>query len=215
VLVAVVALVLLAAATALGRGVVHQGDAVEGPPRGAGPTDDVVLIGDSITEQGDGMFHSTLEPTYRLQVRGRGGYRIDQMDGYAIELAETDPEQVVINLGTNDALLKHPLDKSAASLNRLVSRFPRARCVHIVTVNESMMSSVVPDLDLRARTLNAEIRSVASAHGFDVIDWSSFVAADIKRGSPDGELTSDTIHPNAVGQRKLAKMYKDALDQCR
>jgi hypothetical protein len=181
---------------------------------GPGPTDDVALVGDSITEQSEAMLHSILDPTYHVRIRGRGGYRIEEMEPYAIELATTHPEQVVINLGSNDALKSWPLDKSVLALKRLIADFKGARCLHLVTVNESIVNDRVPDLASRTAALNAEIRRIAATENFNVIDWSRAVSDDVAAGSPNGGVTSDTVHPTPEGQRVLAELYKTALGTC-
>jgi hypothetical protein len=181
---------------------------------GPGPTDDVALVGDSITEQSEATLHAELDGTFHVRVRGRGGYRIEEMEPYAIELATTRPEQVIINLGSNDALKSWPLDKSVQALRRLIKDFEGTRCLHLVTINEAMVNDRVPDLSDRAAALNGEIRRIAATENFNVIDWSRAVADDAKAGSPGGGVTSDSIHPTPAGQKLLAGLYKTALGTC-
>lgn len=184
------------------------------PQAGPGPTDDVVVVGDSITEGGDPILRRELSPPYHLRIRGRGGYRIEEMEPYAIELATTRPEQVVINLGSNDILKSWPAANSAVALSRMLDRFDGARCVHLVTVNEYF----APGDDLtthdRAVALNAEIRRVATSRGHDVIDWSALVGRYLAAGQPDGPITEDSVHPTERGQVELAGLYREALDRC-
>jgi len=181
---------------------------------GPGPTDDVALVGDSITEQSEATLLEELRSTYHVRIRGRGGYRIEEMEPYAIELATTKPEQVVINLGSNDALKSWPVDKSVLALRRLIADFEGARCLHLVTVNESMVNDRVPDLSERTAALNAEIRRIAASENYNVIDWSRAVSEDLAAGSPRGGITSDTIHPTPNGQKVLADLYNAALATC-
>lgn len=184
------------------------------PQAGPTPTDDVVVVGDSITEQGDATLHARLSPPYHLRIRGRGGYRIEEMEPYAIELATTGPEQVVINLGSNDILKDWPLDKSVAALQRLLDRFAGARCVHLVTVNEHFNAGDDATMHDRTTALNAEIRRLATSRGADVIDWSGLVGEQLAAGEPDGPITDDSVHPTPLGQAKLADLYRVALDRC-
>jgi hypothetical protein len=181
---------------------------------GPGPTDDVALVGDSITEQSESTLHAELDGSFHVRVRGRGGYRIEEMEPYAIELATTKPEQVIINLGSNDALKSWPIDKSVQALRRLIKDFEGTRCLHLVTVNEAMVNDRVPDLSARAAALNGEIRRIAATENFNVIDWSRAVADNVKAGSPGGGVTSDSIHPTVQGQKLLAGLYKTALGTC-
>jgi hypothetical protein len=183
-------------------------------PAGPGPTDDVALVGDSITEQADETFHTTLQPPYRLRVSGRGGYRIEEMEPYAIELATGKPEQVVINLGTNDVLRNWPLEKSVAALNRMVNEFRGTRCLHLVTISEHIVIADDPSTKDRAEALNAEIRRLAQSRAFDVIDWTALVGDYVAQGEPEGPITNDTIHPTELGRKKLSDLYRQGLDRC-
>ena len=184
------------------------------PATGPGPTDDVSLIGDSITEQSEPVLHQVLDPTFKVRVRGRGGYRIEELEPYAIELATTKPEQVVINLGTNDVLKNWPVQKATAAMNRMVTTFKSARCVYIVTITEGMRSEIDPNQSARALVFNLELRRIAAAHNVRIIDWAALIRDDAAAGSPRGALTSDTVHPTEEGRRRLAELYREALTGC-
>ena len=178
-----------------------------------GLVDDVALVGDSITEQADATFHAVLEPAYRVRVRGRGGYRIEEMEPYAIETATAKPEQVIINLGTNDVLDNWPVDKSVTALNRMIKDFSGTNCLHLVTINESLFNENVPGLSGRAALFNLQLRSIATSQGIDVIDWAAAVKADAEL-HPGDPITSDTVHPTERGHKVLAELYKKSLDAC-
>jgi hypothetical protein len=181
---------------------------------GPGPTDDVAIVGDSITEMSESTVHAELDPHYHVRIQGRGGYRVEEMEPYGIELAESKPEQVIINLGTNDVLTNWPSDKSTAALKRVLADFAGARCIHVVTINEAILSTSSPGVDARAFVFNFGLRQLAADERLDVIDWAKAVKDDLAAGSPDGPLTSDSVHPNATGQKLLATLYHRALDAC-
>jgi hypothetical protein len=184
------------------------------PPTGPNPTDDVVIIGDSITEQAEAMLLDELQPASVLRVRGRGGYRIEQMEPYAVEAAAAEPEQVIINLGSNDVLLAWPLDRSVEAYRRMLEYFDDTRCVHLVTVNQGFESSNDPGLGFRALLLNGKIRELAAATGADVIDWATMVSDYEAIGEPYGPLTSDSVHPNELGKKMIADAYRESLRTC-
>ena len=184
------------------------------PPTGPDPTDDVVIIGDSITEQAEPLLLEELQPASVVKVRGRGGYRIEQMEPYAVEAAAADPEQVIVNLGSNDVLLSWPLDRSVEAYKRLLGYFDDARCVHLVTVNQGFQSTVDEGLAFRALLLNNQIRVLAASAGARVIDWSKMVADYEAAGSPYGPITSDSVHPTELGQKMLADAYREGLRTC-
>ncbi len=192
----------------------EQHPALADPEPGPGPTDDVVLVGDSITEQAEPVFHEVLDAKYHVRIRGRGGYRVEEMEPYAIELATTKPEQVVINLGTNDVLQGFPIDKSAQAFSRMIDEFGSARCLHVVTVNQNLLNENDPGLPSRALVFNLDMRRLIAGHRVNVIDWSAAVSAYNDAGAPDGPITSDTVHPTEAGRKLLAKLYKEALDGC-
>jgi len=216
------ALVFLLGGLALGR-VTERADARRDagvttspgpPPTGPDLTDDVVIIGDSITEQAEPLLLDQLQPESVVRVRGRGGYRVDQMEPFAVEAAAAEPEQVIVNLGSNDVLTSWPLDKSVEAYTRLLDYFDDARCIHLVTVNERFVSASDSSMAFRALLLNAQIRALASDAGARVIDWSSMVADYDAAGAPYGPITSDSVHPTELGQRMLADAYDEALRTC-
>ena len=69
--------------------------------KGPKATDDVAVIGDSITAYSEAALRDAIGPTYKVTFRARGAYRVGDMEPYAIELSTTKPEQVVINLLVN------------------------------------------------------------------------------------------------------------------
>lgn len=184
------------------------------PPTGPDPTDDVVIIGDSITEQAEPMLLDALQPDSVVRVRGRGGYRIEQMEPYAVEAASAEPEQVIINLGSNDVLLSWPLDRSVEAYARMLGYFDDARCAHLVTVNQSFRSDSDAGLAYRALLLNGQIRELAASTGADIIDWAKMVSDYEAAGSPFGPITTDSVHPTELGQKMLADEYEEALRTC-
>lgn len=181
---------------------------------GPGPTDDVALVGDSITELSEPRLRADLGDTYRLRIRARGGYRVDQLEPYAVEVASTRPEQVIVNVGTNDVLQGWPTASSVTALTRLLDGFRGARCVAVVTVNEQLADPADAATRDRAVAYNAELRRLAAARGLTVVDWAGAVDAAAAEG-PGGEaLTVDRVHPSEAGQRVLARLYRDTLDRC-
>jgi len=177
-------------------------------------TDDVAMVGDSITENSEAALRDAIGKGYKVNLRARGGYRVQEMEPYAIELSTTGPEQVVINLGTNDVLQSWPLDESIATFDRMVKSFSGATCVHVVTINEQMSAERAPGVHERAAAFNERLRQVAADNGVDVIDWATTVNDDVAAGSKKGGLTTDSIHPNSLGKHELGSMISNALNAC-
>ena len=175
----------------------------------------VAIIGDSITDISRAVFDQSLGSDYQLNVDGVGGARIDQMEGEADKVAATAPQQLVINLGTNDVVGKLPPDQSMASYEEMVGKFPGTKCLHLVTLNENIVSFVDPDLKNRTVEFNTKLRAFATKHQARVIEWDRIVREYLAAGEPEGHLSNDTIHPTELGQRKLAQATRASLDACR
>ena len=175
----------------------------------------VVLYGDSITMQTGPVFERVLGGEYEVTTDGIPNLRSTERVESAATLAEGGPDQVIINLGTNDILQSGALDEAEAALDRIGTTFAGARCVHLVTVNDKMVNFQDKTMNQRAADLNRSIRELAGRQGWGVVPWDEIVRDYDAAGSPEGPLTSDTVHPtDAVGQPKLAEAYRQALDGC-
>lgn len=173
--------------------------------------DSVALVGDSITVLSRDTFERELKD-YKLEFQAKMGARSTDMVGPATELAATKPTQVVINLGTNDALRRTAPAETKEQLTKIVGLFPDADCIHFVNIN----THITDDGDPRkaeAEQVNAIIDEVADKAGADVIDWDGIVAPTV---GDDGKssIIADTVHPKDVGEAKLANAIGDALDRC-
>jgi lysophospholipase L1-like esterase len=185
------------------------------PARAAGPaaspSADVVLIGDSITDQARDQLVTALAPA-TVQVEATAGRTIDEQQGAARSAAAASPDHVVVNLGSNDVLLDERPARSQAALRELVAALPPSTCVHLVTVSEWFFA-IFPDsivLRERARAINDEIRRLAAADGHDVIDWAAVTEAAYE-ADPPVSLTSDTVHPNDAGKARLVELYREGI----
>jgi len=175
----------------------------------------VVLLGDSITDMSSPVLQDALGNRYSLVISGVPNARADDREPDVPALAATKPDQVVINLGTNDLLKNASLDEAVASLTRIGGSFTSASCVHLVTLNESMVDFNQPDLHQRSVTLNERLRALAAEHGWHVIDWNAAAQAYEATGEKDGPLSTDTVHPTAEkGQHILAEEYRHGLEAC-
>lgn len=176
--------------------------------------EDLAFLGDSITDQARAeiidRFHV---PADRL--KAAGGKTVQDMAIPTTELVAAKPGRVVINLGTNDVLGLLPVDSTAAQLEGMASRFPEARCVFLVTINERMISPQGGDPHGLAVALNDRIRSFANGHrNWRIIDWAGTVNQYDAAGDPNGPVTNDTVHPTAVGRTMLLDDYERAINSC-
>jgi len=175
----------------------------------------VLVFGDSITDISASMLHERFDPSFTMTVSGVGGARATERVASAQELTDRRPEQLIIELGTNDVLQGTSLDDAIGAVTKIATSFPGLRCVHVVNINEQMVSFSQPDLPQRAADMNRRIRAAAEQHGWDVVEWNTIVDRYEAAHEPDGPLTTDTVHPTAIGQELLANAYDDVMQGCR
>ena len=170
----------------------------------------VAVLGDSITALSNDTLHATLDGHYTISVIGKFGARTDEALDEATLLARADPEQAIINLGTNDAIQDVPAERTGANLDKLVATFRGATCIGLVTIDEQMTAFGVSHR-ASAAAVNAQIRRIADAvDTVSVIDWTQLVAGH----GGVAAMTTDGVHPNPTGMQVLADAYLDALNDC-
>lgn len=168
----------------------------------------MTLMGDSLTvlvgeDVGAGLNED-------VDVSATWGLRIDEELDPAAEIASDDPEQVVINLGTNNILQHHDTIASAEDLSAMLDIFEGVDCVHVVTINEQI-NWKGEDLGPPAAALNEQIRTLAGRRlNVSIIDWNQIVVDN----AANDILDSDTVHPNPAGVELLTKAYVDAIKAC-
>jgi lysophospholipase L1-like esterase len=174
----------------------------------------IVVIGDSITANLQPTLRQTLGDDYTLTIDGKPGFLVSDQLGAVQNAARFPFRQAVVNLGTNDAMSSdHDLDESIASLEQIVATLADVDCLHLVTINETMVNDT-NDARARARRLNDAIRDLeARDPHIRVIDWER-VVRDYENEHPDETVTTDTVHPNDVGNRLLADAYRESLAAC-
>ena len=180
-------------------------------------TDDrptVAIVGDSITDQGESVLTSDLSEDWRLRIDGASGYTIAEQLPAAEALGDRDPQQVIVNLGTNDVMKGDDLDQSAAALRQIVAAFPDAACIHLVNINQGIVLGGVSFAPRSAQLNRAMTEIAADDPRVEVLDWSRAVSADEAVNHSDGPLLRDTVHPTTPGQHVLARIYADALAAC-
>jgi hypothetical protein len=178
------------------------------------PPNEIAYLGDSITDQSRDLLHTQLDADPKAII-AVGGKRIEEMEPGAHLLERRQPEQVVINLGTNNVLQEDTLDHEVSALHQVIDTFPQARCIHLVTINEGMYE---PPKDLydAAVALNAQIRAIAAADPrIHIVDWSGIVHDYDAAHDPNGPLTYDNVHPTAaVGQHLLVDAEQRSIADC-
>jgi hypothetical protein len=219
---AVVVVVAVAVMVTVGRpGSRGVEPAVAGPTVPVGTTPSTVtpvthpigFIGDSITDQARAALVSQLDADPAM-IRAVSGIKIDGMLQSAKELAASRPDEVVINLGTNNVLAGESTDREVDELQRLMAIFADVRCVHLVTINEHMFSWDGVDLLNGATHFNARIRAMTADPRVHVVDWAQIVTDYDAANDPFGPMTIDTVHPDPLGKKLLLDAYQRSLDAC-
>jgi len=178
------------------------------------PSPTVAFLGDSISVVTSPEIKTALGSDYSPDIAAVLGIQAGQMIPAGQRAAAKDPDQVVIELGSNDVLHGASLDNAQADLLKLIALFPNARCIHMVNINTHMTDNGNA-LGPRAGTINVALSHLHAAdHRIDIVDWNQIVSADIAAHPPGGTLTDDTVHPNPAGRTLLARAIKTALDDC-
>lgn len=182
---------------------------ITGPP--------VAVVGDSITVLDESGLREQLGGSYDVGITGEYGATVAEVLTGVGTAAERSPEQVIINLGTNDVLKDLPVEDSMAALREMVGRFDDARCVHLVNINEHMLVPLTEEpVTMSAQRFNGAVADLAASdERVSVIDWNAVAASTLGGGDPPtSTLTDDSIHPNADGNRRLHELYSASLDAC-
>jgi len=177
------------------------------------PPQRIALIGDSITDQARDVYQTELPPAYTLDIEAVPGRRFVDMLPLAREAAAARPNQVVIDLGSNDVLLDEPDESTDQAMGTMLDLYATAPCVHVVTVNEGFVFA--PTQGPKARRINDQLRRIATERGYRIVDWNKIVVDYVAAGAPQGPITADSVHPTAVGKSMLVDAVRASLAACR
>ncbi len=176
--------------------------------RGDEPAE-VAVVGDSVTYLSTAPLEESFPWARRVEVRGRSGFRTDQLVSTADDMVEAGPAVLVLLTGYNDVLQQADPD---AGLRDMVDVARRARCV--VWMQIPRKGPYDPN---RAEAYNTRLeeltRPVSTIHLSPL--WRDAVdATDGPDPHPD-LVTSDRVHPTDVGSRTLARLMDEAVqDLC-
>jgi hypothetical protein len=188
------------------------GGAVVLRPDGSAHQQRIAFIGDSITDQARPMITSTFPSEDAIDIEAVPGRKFAEMLPFAVQASQADPDEAVINLGSNDVLLGESDSVTFPAMDGVFDAFASTPCVTVVTVNQHFIFG--SDQADHAKRINDRIRQAATAHGWSVVDWNQIVEDDIAANSPNGPLTTDSVHPSPTGQRVLIDAIRDRVQQC-
>jgi hypothetical protein len=174
-------------------------------------TTNTAIVGDSITVLIRHELQHRLGTRYHADVRARNGARIDEMLEPLRTALQNNPRDVVVNLGTNDALEAATRPAWQPGFVEMIDALAREDCVVLVNINSEMRQGSASDR--AALDINAALDRVVRTHpNMHVLDWNARV------GGPAGDtfLQADRIHPSTKGQAVLSTGIRRALDtDCR
>lgn len=177
----------------------------EGPP--------VAIVGDSITVVSAGQISDQLD-AYEVSTKAVVGATASDMLPAAAELAQKRPEQLVVNLGSNDVRRSFPASQTEADYRTLLAGFPDTQCITFVSINTHMDFGKGVQ-SKTAGALNVVLLKLASAdQRISIVDWNTIVTDDMAAHAGKSTLIDDTVHPNAKGQKVLISAIHDQLKQC-
>jgi hypothetical protein len=168
------------------------------------------VVGDSITLQVVDEVRRQATDEWRLDIRPMPGATVGEMLPAVAAVADAGPEQVIINLGTNNVLRSVPIEQTTADLEVMFDLLASVPCVHVVTVHEYIFSWDEGYLTYRSQPVNEALVATAQARGAQVVDWTAVLTeARVPLDAP--EYLTDTVHLTEDGITLLAQTYHDAL----
>jgi len=162
----------------------------------------IVMLGDSITAQGD---WNRLFPTHPIVNEGHPGFTTEQLITVAERVAAADPAAVFVLTGTNDIRDGHPQTWTREHLEQLIDRITDRSTATVI------VQTVLPRADASAsvQRLNEEIRDVASLRGLRLLDlYQSF---DDGTGALRSNETYDGLHLDDDGYERWADALEPVL----
>lgn len=164
--------------------------------------DSIVLLGDSITAEGQ---WDRLLPDRPLVNEGHPGFTTAQLVPVAERVAAGDPAVVIILTGTNDIRDGHPPTWTRERLEVLVDRLEDGSQATIV------VQTVLPRADRSAavRQVNVEVRELAEQRGLGLLDL--YETFDDGTGALRDHETYDGLHLTEDGYRRWANELEAVL----
>lgn len=181
-----------------------------------GPPPEQFVIGDSVTYMAAGSIQQRFDPNH-LQFIAKPGFPTPLLVPLVKEAMATSGEpahareRVAVLVGYNDVRVRGLDTPALPELAKLASEFEcgvfltvPARPSGVSVDNAIVKSELVDQWNLRLR---AEVAKYPNLHVSD--EWERAVD-DAGKGEL---LKADEVHPNRVGQARLAEIYRNAIDE--
>lgn len=191
---------------------------------GGGPAVRLVWLGDSLVTGAGATAPEATVPQLVAEGLGRpvelviaavSGSRVrDVAEAQAPLVAGSEPDAVVVCVGTNDALYRTRLAEVWNGAQRLLAALPP---VPVVVAGPTDVGAAVRlRQPLRwligrvGRRTSAALQAAAEAAGARYVDLGAATGAAVRR-DPGGLLAVDGFHPSDDGHRRIADAILDAL----
>ena len=164
--------------------------------------DDIVFLGDSITEEGP---WEELFPDLRVRNRGVAGDTTDGVLHRLEQITRAQPAKVFLMIGTNDLFRGASDDEIVANITEILDRLKQE-----TPDTEVYLESVLPRAQgyrARIEALNARLAEVSLEHGSAWVDlYPAFLDPDT--GAIRQELSNDQLHLLGPGYQ----IWRDQID---
>ncbi|UDY37456.1 SGNH/GDSL hydrolase family protein [Dermatobacter hominis] len=176
----------------------------------------VAIVGDSLVTFDEADLRAEMGDDFDLKVSGNFGKQVLGAIPPAEVVSTTDAAQLIVNLGTNDVRAGTPVEQSMAALSALIGLYPKARCIHLVNINEHMVDGTTGQVstDAARRFNDALEQLVGTDDRLGVIDWNAEVEDTLEGEPPTSTLTTDSVHLTKEGNEVLNGLYGKAVRSC-
>lgn len=163
----------------------------------------VVLLGDSLTEEGD---WETLLPGRPVSNQGYSGYTSAQLLPVAEDIAAKRPRLVLILAGTNDIRDGHPPSWTEANLIEILDRLHADGSSTTV-----LLQTLLPRADAPAEVVatNERVVAVARSRGVPLVDLHPVF--DDGAGGLRPADTRDDLHLSEAGYQRWVEVLEPIL----
>ncbi|KAJ5210172.1 Lipase GDSL [Penicillium cf. griseofulvum] len=135
---------------------------------------------------------------------GHNGWRIDQIADHAKKVIPQQPNLILLNAGTNDALQNYKVDTAGERMDSLLTYLFNAIPNTTIILSTLTFNGKAPELatDISMQYLELAAKRRAQNDRLVVADMSTFIQWD--------QLV-DKIHPTAAGYKEMASVWWAAI----
>lgn len=179
---------------------------------------DVVLIGNSITEQWS-YYRPNFVSKNNFLNRGIGGQTTPQLlIRFRNDVIEFKPKIVVIAAGINDIAENTGRYSPDFTLSNIQSMAELAQIngikvilTSVLPASEIAWNSEVVDVPQKIKSLNAKIEKLAQDKGYGYVDYYSSLVSDVEGLKP--EYSVDGVHINAEAYKVMEPLIMAEIDR--